>query len=408
MSRKADLVIFGLPRWDGPFSSTALSLAIELSKDVRVFYIENPYTIKDYVTQFWKFELRKRMMALFFGINKYQKIENNNSNLINVTPHITLPINFLAKGKIYDYLSAINNFLVERSLASVKKDFAISSFIFINSYNPFYFKNIKRQNPICSIYHCVDNIEESKYIGKHGSRLERSMIMDYDLTITTSRRLLDYALKLTSHSYLLPNAADFKLFDNAKKRLTGRPIEMECVKGKIIGYIGSVDHRIDYTLLESVARNYPDWTLLLVGPLSNEYKASQLGEYSNVVAVGSKPLNELPLFVKEMDCGIIPFLLNKLTESIYPLKLNEYLAVGIPIVTTHFSKDLDDFSHFIGIAESPFDFVKLIEDEIEGDNEIKRSNRISKATTNSWENRVIEFWKIVEPYFSLYEQERRK
>jgi teichuronic acid biosynthesis glycosyltransferase TuaH len=180
------------------------------------------------------------------------------------------------------------------------------------------------------------------------------------------------------------------------------------VKGKIIGYIGSVDHRIDYTLLESVARNYPDWTLLLVGPLSNEYKASQLGEYSNVVAVGSKPLNELPLFVKEMDCGIIPFLLNKLTESIYPLKLNEYLAVGIPIVTTHFSKDLDDFSHFIGIAESPFDFVKLIEDEIEGDNEIKRSNRISKATTNSWENRVIEFWKIVEPYFSLYEQERRK
>ncbi len=297
MSRKADLVIFGLPRWDGPFSSTALSLAIELSKEVRVFYIENPYTIKDYVTQFWKIELRKRMMALFFGINKYQEIEDN-SNLINVTPHLTLPINFLAKGKIYNYLSAINNFLVERSLASIKKDFAISSFLFINSYNPFYFSNIRRQNPICSIYHCVDNIAESKYIGKHGSSLERSMIKDYDLTITTSRRLLDYALELSSHSYLLPNAADFKLFYNAKKRLTGRPKEMQRAKGKIIGYIGSVDHRIDYTLLESVARNYPDWTLLLVGPLSNEYKASQLGEYSNVVAVGSKPLNELPLFVK--------------------------------------------------------------------------------------------------------------
>lgn len=399
MSSKPDIVIFGLPRWDGPFSSTALSLAAELAKEARVFYIENPYTLKDLITLFWKRELRNRIGALLLGIRKYERL-GGNSNLINITPLVTLPINFLPAGRIYDFLFGINNFLVDRVVVSIKRDFKMTNYLFINSYNPFYFKKIKIHNPIATIYHCVDNISESKYIAKHGVRLEREMIKEYDLAISTSRKLLEYTTGINANSFLLPNAADFSLFGNSPTEGHDNMASEIKSRNKVIGYIGSVDHRIDYELLRKVVLKYPQSTLLLVGPVSKEYKDSQIGKYRNVISVGSKPLSDLPMFVRSMDCAIIPFKLNRLTECIYPLKLNEYLGAGIPVVTTNFSKDLIDFSDLIGIANSSNEFVKLIGDEIESDSENKKKLRISRAAANSWENRAFEFWEIIKVYNS--------
>ncbi len=397
LAAKPDIVIFALPRWDGSFSSTALSLALELSKSARVFYIENPFTVKDVITDFFKPSFRKRLNALFFGIKKYNRIDSSNENFVNVTPYLTLPINFLPAGKLYNFLNRINNLLVSRSLASVIKSFEIKKFIFINSYNPFYFRDVSAYKPICSIYHCVDNISESKYIGKHGSSFEREVIIKSDLTIATSRKLFEYASGLSKAAYCLPNAADFNLFQQAPNISVEIPLETMSNK-MIIGYIGSIDHRVDYNLLRDIVITYPDWFLLLVGPLSEDFNASELKLFKNVLTTGSKPLCELPSYVRLMNCGIIPFVCNKLTESIYPLKLNEYLSLGIPVVSTNFSIDLEDFSDVIKITDSQFDFVRSLQEEIDNDSEDKRFERMKKASSNTWESRVSEFWRILEEY----------
>ena len=397
--KNKDIMMFALPRWDGPFFSTALSLAKELSRTNRVFYVDNPFTVKDMITGFFTKPIRIRMMAFFFGIDQYRRIDPDNPNLINVTPHPTLPINFLPPGKVYNFFSRINNAIVRRAIASVIRDHQIKDFIYINSFNPFYFPNLDAFRPLCKIYHCVDNIAASKYYtAKHGRSLEKEMIQNFDLTLATSQRLSEYARKLSKHVFYLPNAADFKLFQQAREAAIGRPREIEQVDKKIIGYIGHVDHRMDYELLTDIATQHPEYVLLLVGPTGPDFERSRLEKFPNVIKTGSKLLSELPAYVRFMDCGIIPFLCNKLTESIYPLKLNEYLAAAKPVVTTNFSPDLNEFEDVIKIASTKKEFVASLSVELRTDSEEKQLSRVKKAAGNTWEARVQEFWRIVDPY----------
>src|SRR6185295_10209627 len=101
--RNKDIIMFALPRWDGPYFSTALSIAKELSRTNRVFYVDNPFTIKDMMAGFFTKQIRLRMMAFFFGLRQYRRIDPDNPNLINVTPRLTLPINFLPPGRMHHF-----------------------------------------------------------------------------------------------------------------------------------------------------------------------------------------------------------------------------------------------------------------------------------------------------------------
>ena len=156
--------MFALPRWDGPFSSTAFSLAKEMARDARVFYVDNPYTLKDLLTDWRSAQIQSRLGALLFERKRYRVIDGSIPNLINVTPLLTFSINFLPSGGLYNLASSINNFLVTRCIKAIMRDYKIKDYIFINSYNPFYLKNIRSLKPSVTIYHCVDNISESKYI----------------------------------------------------------------------------------------------------------------------------------------------------------------------------------------------------------------------------------------------------
>ena len=397
--KRRDIIVFALPRWDGPYFSTALSLSKELSLNHRVFYVDNPFTLKDILSGFFTKPIRRRWKAFFLGLKKYRLIDKDSPNLINVTPHPTLPINFLPAGRIYNFFNRINNAIVRRAISSLIRDHQVNDFIYINSFNPFYFPNLDTFRPVCKIYHCVDNIAASKYYtAKHGRALEKRMIQDYDLTLTTSQRLCEYARQISKDSYYLPNAADFKLFQQAREATIARPSEIEKVDKKIIGYIGHVDHRMDYVLLTDIATQLPEVVLLLVGPTGSDFERSQLEKLPNVIRTGSKRLAELPAYVRFMDCGIIPFLCNQLTESIYPLKLNEYLAAGKPVVTTNFSPDLKEFEDVIKIASTKKEFVASLPDELRTDSEEKQLSRVNKAAGNTWGARVKEFWRIVDPY----------
>src|SRR5688500_1075094 len=86
-----DIIMFALPLWDGPFYSTALSLSKELARDNRVFYIDNPFTLKDVLTGFRNQLIRKRLPALLLGQRRFRAIDPSLPNLIAVTPGFVLP-----------------------------------------------------------------------------------------------------------------------------------------------------------------------------------------------------------------------------------------------------------------------------------------------------------------------------
>lgn len=395
---QVDIIMLALARWDGPYSSTAFSMAKELSRHSRVFYIDNPFTYKDIIKGLGTNQVKSRYR--FYGGRraKFQSIMDENKNLVNVIPKPMYPINFLPKGRIHDRAIRINDERLLPTIDSIKQEFQVKDYILFNCFNPFYLFNPSRLDARCTVYYCVDNISKSKYIYKHGVDLEKRVIRNYDVTLTTSKELFNYAKTNTEKAYFLPNAVDFGLFQRALSKDVERPIDISQVplNKKIIGYIGHIDHRVDYKLLRQVAERHHDKIILLIGPVSSDQFES-VCKLPNVLAIGKKTLEELPLYLKFIDCCIIPFVKNELTSCIYPLKLNEYLAAGKPVVSTRFSPDLAEFDSIISAADTNEQFCDLIEDAILGDSEDQQIQRIRKAEGNTWSVRVDQFWQILNP-----------
>jgi teichuronic acid biosynthesis glycosyltransferase TuaH len=395
-----DIIMLALPRWDGQYSSTAYSLAQALSLHTRVFYVDNPFTFKDYLTQQKSAQIQKRKRALTTGEDIFTNPIEGNNNLVAVTPRLTLPINWMSPGRTYDALSRMNDGIVFKSIRKTIETYGIKRFIFINSFNPLFGKYFPEEfSPLLTIYHCVDDISKSEYISRHGTRLESEAVRRADFTLVTSMELKRLKEADSSRVYYHPNAANVELFQQAFFNKLAPPAELEQVPHgkKVIFYMGNICHRLDYELLKQIAREHQDKYLVMVGPRTNEnYRKAGLDILPNVIFTGSKPLQSLPAYVASADCCIIPFLCIPLTKSIYPLKINEYLSAGKPVVTTDFSEDIVNFASIAYVSGSHQAFVDNIQTAIDTDSAELSQARVEYAAANNWNARAAQLLEIVE------------
>ena len=402
-----DVVIIASARWDSPYSSAAYALARALSKYTRVFYVDNPITMSEYFRNRKFGWIKKREQALFYGENFFSLPDKGGTSLLTVTPRLIFPANWLPKGFLYNVVSDLNNRIVARSLDRLLRIFRIKKYILVNSFNPAFGKIVDwlKVKPSVTVYQAVDDIRFAPYLSKHGVRHENDIVGKVDLTIVTSSHL--YALKkaISSNIQLLPNAADTQLFSKALKKDLPVPFEISSVTpGKrIVCYIGNICQRIDYVLLKKIAAFHHDKFILMVGPLARDYsnsgksyvETSGLNQFDNVIFTGPKAVSELPAFLKHSDCCIIPFLCNDLTRSIYPLKINEYLSAGKPVVTTPFSEDILKFRQVTYISEDDSNFIQLIDKAIQEHSEIKAIERSVFAASNNWDARARHFIDLI-------------
>lgn len=407
MNSGYDIIMLALPRWDGAYSSTSYCLAKEFAKTHRVFYIDNPFTYKDFIYSYQEPKIQSRKTALLFGKEIFKKANGAPDNFTAVTPPLVIPSNFLPRGFIYNALSKINDKFIFATIRKIIKQKNISEFIFINSFNPFYARKFPADlKPLLKIYHTVDDISQSRYTSKHGQWLEKEAASRADLTFSTSKQLTILMQKVTANAYYLPNAAEISLFQQAAETKLERPAELKDITTPVICYIGNLDKlRVDYILLKKIAEYHPDKTLLLVGPCATQcYKDYGLEKIKNIVITGAKPIHELPNYLQHVDCTIIPFVCSELTKSIYPLKINEYLAAGKPVVSTRFSEDITDFAEVTYLAESNEDFLQLINQAIAEDSIDKINKRRIVAEKNTWQARSEAFFSIVKKYLQRKHQ----
>ena len=402
-----DIIYFSLFRWNGPYSSISIALAREFSRARRVFYINNPFTLKDSLSSDPQIETVVPKVAARKVTFQPDKAF---SNLISITPPFTYPINFLPEGMVYNKISEQNSKVIYNTVQETIDRYDIKKYVFINCFNPFYAPVLPDTfSPILNIYQCVDDISQEEYIARHGVRLENEAVKKADLTLVTSQELYRLKSPFTKNIHYLNNAADNKNFSRAVNEDFARPTEIANIKSKIIGFIGNLDEtRIDYNLLKAIAVGHPDKQLVLIGPLNNtQYKTLGLDKMSNITFTGAKAIEELPAYLKYFDVCIIPFSKNLLTKSIYPLKINEYLAAGKSVVSTDFSPDIASFRDFIHLSNSQTDFVNLIDWAISDNSADKIIARTKKAATNTWENRISEFEKLVEPFLQKKKKQKR-
>lgn len=396
-----DIVMLALPRWDGLYSSTAYSLARAMSKYTRVFYIDNPFTFKDYLSRRNSPQLLRRKRALLDGQDQFTVPDPAFPNLVAVTPKLVLPINWMSAGAIYDTFSKQNDRIVFKTIEALLQEYDVKRFVFINSFNPLFgrFFSWTRYKPALTIYHCVDDISKSEYISKHGTRLESEAVKKADLTLTTSMELKRLKEKDSFNVYYHPNAANVELFQQTLTKVFDKPAEMNKVPEgrKIILYMGNICHRLDYELLKKIALRDKETYLVMVGPQSNDnYRKAGLHELGNVIFTGTKKLEELPAYVQYSDLCIIPFLCNTLTKSIYPLKINEYLSAGKPVITTNFSEDIANFGEIAYVSHNHDEFLSNIEKGLQNDSKEQAMKRMAFASGNNWDARAGQLVDIIE------------
>lgn len=396
--KNTDIIIFTLFRTDHEYSSVSLSWAKEFAKNNRVFYVNHPYSLRDFFAKIKEPKLRERAFHLLTGQAKFEKLSEIPENFIAVQPALTLPINWLPPGWIYDFFQKLNNRVVLHAIRKTIRKFEIRDFIFLNCYDPYYAGFLpKNFGQKLSIYQCIDDISQDAYSLKHGKKLEQQAIANSDFALVTSTRLKSILEKYNPSTFVAQNAVDISIFEKTLTTRFPKPAEIAAVKTKIIGFTGNLDYlRIDYDLLRKIALHHSDKTLLLVGPVnSREFYEKGLDKLPNVIFTGGKKIYELPHYLQYMDVCIIPFLCNTLTESIYPLKVNEYLAAGKPVVSTSFSDDIRDFREVVYLADSEAAFLDLLDRAILENDDKKVEARAAVAAGNTWAARVQYFWNLV-------------
>jgi teichuronic acid biosynthesis glycosyltransferase TuaH len=392
------VVIITGSRWDQDYSSASISLARELSKTKRVFFIDNPFSLKDLLKGWNSPQIKRRKKALLLGREIFREIETGNPNWIAVTPLLNIPINWMPEGHLYNLFSKVNNWIFYLTLRRLVREKGLKNYIFFNSYNPFYgYKLPANIRPALVIYQSRDNISESEYVSKHGPRLEKIAAQHADIRLATSTDLVTRLSSEKSPFKFFPNAADVDLFKRALIKDPSRLPDLNTLPKPIIGYMGNICLRIDYDLLLKVAEKYKQATLLMVGPRNDKHQHNiDFTRLRNVFFVGAKNIRELPEYLAVMDCAILPFKKNALTKSIYPLKINEYLAGGKPVVSTSFSPDINGFSEVVYISDSHEEFLKNIDRALTEDGTASIEQRVAVAKKNTWVVRGKEFWELVE------------
>lgn len=382
LMNEIDIVCFSLSRWDALVSSPAVALAKEFSKKHRVVFIEHPYSVKD----------------VFTGSRTSQRVFRD-GNIVIVRPPVTLPINFLKEGFLYNQLSSFNNAILLKTLRTIIKELGITQYIFINFFDPFFLRKLPAAiKPLKFIYQCMDDLSQVDYTSRHAVRLEAEIIKNADITLCTSTELTRLKSTISSQVYFHPNAADIELFKTGFGKELPRPADMDFGDKKIIGFTGSIEYRTDFELLKKIAAHHHDKIVYLVGPVAgNEHIHAGLHQVANIIFAGPKKITELPAYLQYFDCCIIPYKKTVLTRSIYPLKINEYLAAGKPVISTDFSDDILAFKDVAYIAKDHDEFIAAIDTAIDTDDLNRKHQRLNIASSNSWENRVRQFWKIIFP-----------
>lgn len=242
----------------------------------------------------------------------------------------------------------------------------------------------------------VDEEFTSYYGMPEGEKLqirarEEVLLRGVDLVFANGSALLDQKNRYGNASNV-PMGVDFGLFSRALLEETAIPSDLAAIQPPKIGYVGNVNDKVDFELLESIARAKPLWSLVLVGPLSirtPEFRANfeRLRQLPNVHHLGFRPLQTLPNYVRGLDVCLMCYRTDGWAYYGYPLKLHEYLAGGKPVVGSDLPS-IREFSGVISIARTAEEWQGAIEAGLTDNSAARISKRVQVARENTWEERA--------------------
>jgi len=393
MITNRNIVITGLQPWDVDLGSNCVNIAQEFSKNNRVLYVNYPINRLVALREKMKPSIQKRIKVLK---GEEEDLEQVSPSIWVLTPKcMQESISQLGPNFFFDFMNYINNKRFAKQILSAIERLGFKDFILFNDndiYRSFYLKELL--NPAVYVYYIRDNIVYVKYWVRHGERIQSKLMKKIDLITANSTLLRDTGLKQNPHSYYVGQGCDFSLYDNALK--LDMPIDLKNIKHPVIGYIGAIwSLRLDIDCIRFLAKNKPEWSIVLIGPEDEVFRNSDLHTFKNIHFLGQRKQEELASYLKYFDVAINPQVLSPETIGNYPRKIDEYLSMGKPVVARK-TDAMGVFSEYCLLAETNQEFLVQTERALADNSTEKELARIAFAHTHTWENSVAEIYNAIE------------
>lgn len=391
--KKFDIVCLSFPAWDGNYVKSTVKLMSALSYSQRVIFVDYAYTWKDVIRGILgkhTFIPWKRVLGLQNRVRQVV-VPQGTVEVLSLPP--VIPVNWTRSPSLLKGLIRLNAWVLQRVLSGTLKRRGVKEPVVINALNPVYGNALAgKLEENLLVYYCYDEIQAGRWMTVHGHAAEEEFLKKVDLVITSSEKLRERKSAYHPKCYTVNNGVDLDIFmsgstpDQSFSTSPHRPV---------IGYLGSVDHRMDLGLLDKLLERFPQTELHLVGRVTGKEVSEHFKDHPQVHFQGPQSPDKLAHFLGKFDVGIIPFVKNEFTEGIYPMKINEYLAAGLQVVSTRFG-DMNSFESVAAICDTHQQFLDSIAAVLTTESDsVARMERIHFAQQNTWDRRAIEFLKII-------------
>lgn len=403
MVKNRDFIVFGLQPWDLNIASTCKYTALEISKNNRVLFVNPPLQRSLLVKHRDDPQVQKRIRILK---GQEPDLVQEKENLWVLYPRtIAESINWIPFPFLFDALNRINEKRFAKKIKEAAGKLDFSNYILLNDNSMivgYYLKELLK--PDLFIYLLRDAVTLVSYHKRHGSRLQPKIIAKADFAVTNSEFFAEYARKTNPRSNMIGQGCDLSMYNDEDGKLKV-PDDVAAIKKPIIGYVGFLTKiRLDIDVLIHIAEERPQYSLVLVGPEDEAFKESKLHELDNVYFLGRKDPHQLPAYIKGFDVALNPQIVNKITDVNYPLKIDEYLAMGKPTVATK-TTFMDYFKDYTYLPSNKEEYIEAIDRALEENSPGEEKRRIAYAATHSWENFVKKIYKYIEETYELRKQD---
>lgn len=211
-------------------------------------------------------------------------------------------------------------------------------------YTPMALEFARALEPTLLVYDVMDDLSAFAKAPPEMRERQREALEAADVVFTGGPSLHRAVAETRPDAHLFPSGVEPEHW--APARRSRRPRDRH-----VAGYLGVIDERLDLELIRRLAEALPDWEIRLVGPVIEKIDPKTVPRAPNITYLGKQPYDRLPELAAEFDVALMPFALNEATRSISPTKTLEYLAAGLPVVSTRVPDVVAEYGAFVELAD---------------------------------------------------------
>ena len=384
MSAPEPILLLSTADWDNPFWTNKQHVARELARRGHtVIYVESlglrrPTAGRRDLARLWRRFLR--------GLRHARRVEDR----IWVCAPLVLPLHG------WPAVAALNRALLRGSLAAAQRRAQVRPRL-LWTYSPLTLQALDVEGFDFILYHAVDDIAAQPGMPAEViAAAEQALAQRADMVFTTSPALQQRHAVSNLHTRFLPNVADYAHFAGAQT--LAPTADLHALARPRIGFVGAVSaYKLDIPLLIAVARLRPGYSFVLIGQVGEGDPATDVAALTsepNLHLLGPRPYAELPACLAGFDVALLPCPITPYTRAMFPMKFFEYLAAGLPVVSTRLPA-LEAYATLFHVADDAPAFAAAIDAALAGEG-ASREARQATAKAQTWEIRTAAMLEAVD------------